>query len=637
MATTPEFGTVFFDGAPYPVEMDIGYANLATFSRKVVDGDYGRDSDELISAKIWTQFTGGIGVENNREGSDDGRCWYTTLYAQRPFQVTLSRKVTAVSGASYPLGDHANEFYAASATALYKWNETTDLLGSSLGTLSAAPVHRGLSFNGKLYIPCGASGFHTWDGATVSAIQTTALPVNFAEWDNRLFALGTDGALKSSFDGSTWSTEAQLNTGLTPRRLVVWMDRTDQDTLFLITDRRVFAFDPTSGILIPTRLEVPAHPDNGRGATVWQPGEDLYIGFGLQVSRYSAGMSQIDPDVGPDRDEGLPDALRGRIVDLCAEHLGLLALLEGVSTSSTPATPASEFDAGHSDEPTEVSSVTTNAYSALLQWNGFGWHPLWQSASASGSATFCAVSGASSAYRIWWGWNSGLYTVELPRSFASPRQQFRTGEGQFEASGYLDTGWYDGNMREFDKLASHIEVNMENGTSTETVLVEYRTDWNDGWTTLGTVNAKGKTILPFGVQTLTDGSFFSYGQVFRRIRFQLTFARTASDSKQTPVLDSLVLKHIKLPLSGESFTVTLPLGGLPPEGWSGRTATQIKRDVENLLAKQGFIRMEHGQDPTHRSHRVRIASVNGLDRTGEDDRGRRTIVVVGIPLTGYEG
>lgn len=634
MAGQVEWATVKFDGVAFPVNRDAGYNQLAVFSRKVVNGDYTRDSDELISSKIWSTFQGGIGVEHNREGADEGRCWFSTLYGQRPFQVTLNRRVVAVAGAEFPLGDLAGAFYVASATDVYPWNETSDSLGASLDTLADPPVHRGVAFAGKLFIPEGDNGYEWFDGANLSGAIAAPQAIGFADWDNRLWALGSDGALMSSDTGlaGSWATEATLNTSLTPRRLEVWMDRQENEMLVLVTDRRVFGYDPVNGILVPTRLAFPPHPDNGLGLAVWRTGEDLYVSAGTQIYRYGAGFSLIEPNAGPSRDEGLPDELRGRITDLLAEHNLLVATLDGVSTVGED--PEAEFDVGQGeDDPLRLSA--TNAYASVLGYNGFGWHPLWRSPTAGGGTTWACLSSASSAYRLWWGWNGALSTIELPRSFANPRQQWRTGEGAFEASGSLDTGWYDAGMREFDKLASHLEVNMENATADEALTVEYAVDGhgnNVAWTLLGEVTAVGKTILPFNAETLADGTVFGTGTVFRWIRFRLTMRR-GSDATETPVLDSLVLKFIKLPISGEAHTLTMPLL-FGHEGWGDRTNAAIMADVEALLAKRGFVRLEMGEGE---SIRVRLSQVTGFNRLADDDRGDRTIRVVRIPLDGYEG
>ncbi len=636
MDSTPEYSTIRLDGVAYPVLDSVGYQNLATFARKITSGDPSRDSDDLISSKIWSGFAGGIGVKTNRDVADDGKCWFSNVWSRDPNEMTLNRRVVKVAGKSYLLGDLGSTFYAATATAVYAWNETTDTFGSSIGALTAAPVGRATAWNGSLYIPCGAAGYHRTNGSTVAAMVATVPAVGFAYIssysETRLYALCTDGTLRSTYDGTNWSIDARLSTSETPRRIVIWMDRNEQDTIFLITNRSVYAYDMTSGQTIRTRLsEMPPHPDNGLGAASWRPGEDLYVSFGLQAMQYASGMSQIAP-VGPDRRDGVPDELRGRIIDLNPEFNSLVALIEGVEEVSAAA-PASGFDPGHDDEPMEISG--TRALSAVMAYNGFGWHPLWTSGSTAGVATWLCTSGYG--YRLWWGWNGDLYTISLGRSFANPALQFRVGEGDYEQTGYLDTGWFDGNMREFDKLASHFEVNLENASATETVTVEYQIDQATGWTTLGVAStADDKTTLPFGVITTAEGPQFSEGLRFRRIRFRLTWARNPADSTKTPVLDSFALKHIRLPLSGASYSVTIPLA-LGPEGWGGRRAGAIKQEIDALIVKPGFVRLQHGTEDDAASHRCRLSFVQGADKTGQDDTGVRNISLIVVPLSGYEG
>jgi hypothetical protein len=116
----------------------------------------------------------------------------------------------------------------------------------------------------------------------------------------------------------------------------------------------------------------------------------------------------------------------------------------------------------------------------------------------------------------------------------------------------------------------------------------------------------------------------------------VTWARDPEDSTKTPVVDSFSLKHIRLPLSGAAYTVAIPLE-LGPDGWGGRRAGQIKEELEALIVKQGFIRLQHGTEDDHTSHRVRLSYVQGSDKTGHDDGGLRNISMIVVPLPGYEG
>ena len=255
------------------------------------------------------------------------------------------------------------------------------------------------------------------------------------------------------------------------------------------------------------------------------------------------------------------------------EHNLLLALVEGVAVAEL-VDPAAILDEGTIlDDP--LTGARTDTQSALLGYNGFGWHCLWQSGAASGSATWVAVSSASSAYRLWWGWGGRLYTMELSRAFSNPRQRVATGEQGFTTTGEADLGWFTANMVEFDKLASHVEVNLESCPVGGSVAVDFKLDSPDhDWVPAGIATAAGRSSMPIGWERLADGKVFGTGTDFRRIRFRLRFAGTAAAS---PILDSLVFKYIKQPLAGDSFTLSIPLDF---QEWNGRTPAQIKAQAE---------------------------------------------------------
>ena len=651
MRDNREFGVVTFNGVRFPAADYIAYSNTGTFEGKVVDGDYTRDSDKLMSAKIWTAFAGGIGQDRHREGSDEGRLWFHTLNLDHQFSASLATKVDSYDEAKYPLGDLGGFMYAADdSLEIWKFTESTGAWTDTTDALDDAPTKAGLEWNGDLYIPHGANGYSHYDGSTLTP-EAGENVIDFVDWDDRLFCITTGGTLKYSTNGTTWATAGQINTSVTPKRLVVYLDSSQNEVIYVTTNRGLYAYNPTTLKFVRTQVRIPNHPDNGLGADVWRPGEDLFFSAGLQVYRYTGGSAV---PMGPDRGDGLPDELRGRIVDLCSEHNSICALVEGIAIAGV-VTEEAEFDPGlDSDEPLEISETSTK--SALLAWTGTGWHPRWLSSDDSGTPHWMYLSAGGDAYRLWWGYGESIYSLPLSRTFSNSSQLLRTGEGQFERTGYMDLGWVDHNMREFDKLASHVEINMENTTPLEGVTVEYKTDFDTSWTNLGvafaydpdgdsavtaflgiapTAARMQKFILPFGVRVSDAGEAFSYGLKYRRIRPRLTFERDPDDITQTPILDSIVLKYIRLPITGEYFTVTIPLDFSGE--WEGRSAAQIKVEIDDLLANDEFILMNHGYDEDQLNHRVRLTKVGGNDRTGPNSIGGRGVTVIAIPLEGYNG
>jgi hypothetical protein len=453
------------------------------------------------------------------------------------------------------------------------------------------------------------------------------------DWDNRLLALTPTGSICESFNGTSWTTLAAVNTSETPRGLVVYTDRSENETVYIVTDRSVYAYDPVTTVLIRTRLQFPPHPDNGYGSAVWRPGADLFVSAGIGVYRFN--LSAIGA-VGLDRDEGLPTEYRGVIRDLCPEHNMLVAYVEGQQTASEVADPDIEFDPGQSTEG-EFRMAGTDAFSLLIGWNGFGWHPLWISPTATGDPVWCCVSGAASTYRLWWGFGTGtddeLYTQLLSRPFANPRQEIEASEGDFALDGYLDTGWFDANMQEFRKVASHLEINVETASATEPITVLYRKDFEAAWTLLGNITASGKAYLPFGVSAF-DGQPFSYGLDFDRIRFRIEMGRDPSDSTKSPLIDSMVLKYIKVPIDTATFALRIVLD--LEHGFEGRGNDEIASELTDILTGHTFVPMSIGHtmnDP----FRVRLTYERGDVTLGSDTRGYRDITVLEIPLADYQG
>lgn len=637
MADERELGIVLFNGVRYPCEPYVGGANVALWEQKVVDGDYTRDSDKTMSAKIWTTFAGGIGVLNHREGADEGRCWFALADIERPYQIALPPRVDTHSSIKYPLGVVGDTFYASDNSGnVYSWSETTETFTDTTANLSDVPAFRGTAWNGKLYIPAGADGYTIYTPPTTVSAQTRKC-IDFIVWDSRIFSLTSDGKLgyasTSPATDSDWTDVATLDSSITPKKLEIYFDRADNEIIYVSTSVGLFAYDPTGLKFVRTQMKLPPHPDNGIGLQQWRSGEDLFYSAGLQVYRYT-GAATVP--AGPDRSEGLPNNLRGKIVDLAAEHNSLLALMEGL-TITTEGSPGVEFDPGSGAEE-ELEAASNRVKPALLAWTGSGWVPRWVPNGFGGSPNWMYVAATTTCYRLFWGWDGNLYSMRLSRPFSNVRQLFETGEGRFQSLGYVDTGWIDHNMREFDKLASHLEINMEHATEDEYVQIEYQKDFWTDWVVLDTLAVdRGKTIIPFGIETMSDGTLFSRGLSYRRIRFRINFFR-GSDSTQTPILDSLVLKHIRLPLTGKTFTITIPLEELGERGFENRSIDQIKEEIDALVSGDEFVRFQHGyEEGTNYSHRVRISRLSGPDKTGLKTAGNRSLSVIVLPLEGYDG
>jgi hypothetical protein len=597
-------------------------------------GDYTRDSDDILSSKIWTQFVNGIGYDRIREGSDEGVCWYSNLWTRTPYQLALNRRVESVDGIRYPLGDLAGEFFAASDTQVKPVDASTLTVGSALtNNLTGPPVGKGCSFEGNQYIPLGSAGYAYHNGTTVTNSVAIDNVIDFIVWDStvpRMMALCSDGTFHQTFDGTTWDQKAALNSDYVPRGLVHYVDRQENEAIYLVHSKGVAAWDPVSEFLIPTRLLFPAHPDNAKGAAMWRTGEDLFISAGLGAYRYN--LASISP-MGLDRNSGIPAEFRGYITDFEPEHNSLLTYVRGKAVTES-SDPAIEFDPGQDSEPLDLD--VAQARSLVVAYTGFGWHPIWESADADGEPNWIVVSEGDETYRIWWGYgvdaDSRCYTQIIPRGFTNPKQLMEVGEGDFQSTGYLDTGWFDANMQEFEKVGDRFEVRLDYGSTTESVTVKYQVDYDTTWYTLGAAEATGKSVFYFGVDTTEDMKIFSYGLAFSRIRFRLEFV--SSDTTLSALLDSFVLKFRKLPLESSTHELMFPLIF---DDCYGRGPWEVKKELDALMSSRQFVRLRLDSDPETPSKRISLSLVGGDDSTGQDYRGFRRVTVIEIPAEGYDG
>ena len=265
----------------------LSVVNLATFAQKVVFGDYTRESHPILSQWILSDLSGGHGIIERREGTDNARYRFATLYTRHPHQISLPRRpapIVAGNGTEpfYPVGDlivsGTPRFFALyGGSAFYLFDEAADTFSDTTFTLASPPVNKPVTFKGsgtyRFYLPLGANGYATYDHSANATVTASPTVQAFCVWDNKLIALSTTGQLYSSLDGSTFTSygaEGKLDEAWTPRHLTVFYDRSGNPAICLITDRDTWFFDPAGPTLYRTSLQLPPRPSQGLGAAVWR-------------------------------------------------------------------------------------------------------------------------------------------------------------------------------------------------------------------------------------------------------------------------------------------------------------------------------------------------------------------------------
>lgn len=601
---------------------------LASFVNKTTFGDPKYDSDPLVSAKIYTSLLGGIGIERAKEAQDDQRYWIGSLDTRRPFQLVLPPLVetwTHSSAISF-VGMRGSTVYVASSSALYSWSPLTGI-GTSVGALSDPPVYRGWEYKGKLYIP-QSDGYQTYDGSSVSAQNTTVKAICFCEWDDKLYALCSDHKLYRTQDGSSWTNMQDLNSSLTLRRLVLYMDGGANDTLYIITSQGIYAWDEENSRVVTTRMgHLPRHPDNGYGAAMWRQGEDLFVSAGLEVYRWT--ISGVAPFSGPSADQGLPYEYRGRIVDMIPEHSGLYALIQGINGPGTPFDPATIFDVGEISQG-EITTTITPGKNIVLVYNGHGWHPV-QVPALTGTPSWFVIVESNDDYRLCWSVGNTLCSVSLGRPILNPRERIRAGQGSFASDGDILFSQFDADMFMYEKLSSHLEFYIPYfDSSLHRVEVDFRTESRD-WENIPFTFVQGLNIIPLAVEDQDGGSKFSRGFTWRWVQFRLRVH--SSSSASSPVIESFSHKFIRIPLKQRAFTFQIPFQG---EYHGNRPTSLAIFELENMINSKQFVQMRTEALPDY-SYRVYISGATGAGLSGSDNRGFYGLTVAQVPIVGYNG
>lgn len=283
---------------------------------------------------------------------------------------------------------------------------------------------------------------------------------------------------------------------------------------------------------------------------------------------------------------------------------------------------------------------TESAVPSVIANTGKGWHPAWESDSASGTPTKIVVADAtkddgSTDYRAFWGVGEECYSFQCRLTTHSSRQAIQTGTGErFATASYIEWGRFHGGSIAIPKLASHVALQMEYASTTDYVAYQYFTDaqHNEAWITLGTATTDAsdgvgqeRTVIPFG---LTSDELFSEGLSFRWIRQRLLWVGATALSPA--IVTAMTLAYLPVPqdAANKAYTVPLPQDRDP---LTGDTADQIVNKLEALLAptpgQEKFLYLKDGQT----EYRCYISSISYGRAPTPDGPGALTLSLIQIP------
>lgn len=642
---------------------------LGVFPRRSTQGPTDPDKDDTLSTVNWMDLTGGVGARVINPSSELHMVAWSTMdlrhtdgwtNAPRP----IMRQPAVYTGNLTDLIVIGASLYGLWGEHLHKWDADAHTWGNSAADLGETPVARAVLFNNTAYFPCGAAGYvRVAESAPGTLGSPTAItgaaspssnspvpssnprPLLFGLYNENLYCITTadEGyalALSTSGDSGAWSwpyrtnrqTFVKVNTSYVPRKLVEFINQDGGPALWCVHSRGALRYDEANNTWAATSMrDVPPHPDFGRDAMVFRPGEDLWIvsGGGDMVQYTTNNVAQ--PGAGPGGTHGgIPAAKRGSIVSLTADLSNMYALMQG--DTSLDAAPSMVED-GAADPLYVPDALAT---SSLLAYNSKGWFPLWETSVPAGAPTVCLVadprkSDGSCDYRVHWAVGAQAWSAPCRLTLHSAQQGREAGIDEFDDINYIQWGRYHAGSISRPKLFSHGVVILDHGDeATEYVEIEYRTnaDPPGTWHLLGRAHDDEQyTVLPFGLSA--DGRFSS-GLSCLWIEPRLT-SYGLGGTTSTPVVTAFSLAYLIVPIDAGNFILRLLL---PPDTatQSEKTREAIKAQMYAYVESQEFLHMI--LDQTHL--RVYVAGVSETGLTTRDGHGVLNLNLIQIP-TGLAG
>tara|TARA_R100000781_G_scaffold1488_5_gene2485 strand:+ start:593 stop:2464 length:1872 start_codon:yes stop_codon:yes gene_type:complete len=610
---------VFLNGNYYPITRPVQQVLASIYPAKVVIGDTTRDSQARASVISWSDFRGGIGVERMEGATDVDRSWFSTCSLRYKRHLVLPAKTTSVSN-SDATGEtldilqefNGNLYGIWSNKKIYQYNSGSDSFGSALDTLpDVATDALEVRMGGTLYLVIAHTGGYTYTSDASSFTDDTKDTKFLAFWNDKLYGIDNAGQLwyASSLGSETNDAKLPLPDGHVTD-LFVARNASGNPILYAMTKEGLYAHDSANTLWVETQLALPFHNENGKGSTRWR--DSVYIPAGLGIYKYINGSnSAVVSIVGPDRDHGLPSDYRGTITKLMGTHNDLIAMVDGTLAPTS-------VDLFATGETPVIDNST--GYSSVLGYNESGWEVKW---AASGtdqgkkitSGFVSDVGGtltSTNPYRMYWGFDGNLYYQQLQSDVINPTQVVNYNY-EDSVDGIHYTPWFSADQVEVDKLALKLKAETATCNSNQTIKIEYALDYDETYTTMGTITSNGITTYTFGNNV---------GTAFRSIQFKITLATNTITA--SPDLISLTLEYRKKLDTKFGWAVNVDIN----KGYKGKTPKDMRANILSDIQSNTLLEFTYRDDSsTNRNYYVDITSAQGLESTAFDERGTTQLLL----------
>lgn len=632
---------IYLNGTYYPVSRPVQSQLASIYPAKVVIGDTTRDSQIRTSVWATSDHRGGLGIERMQGPSDADRAWWSTCQLRYRHHLVLGALAnqttaeitggsTAISGEITMLAELDNRVYTSWDQAPYYYIKASDdwtrvTSSSSAYSFPDTPTDSiTVRMGGDDYIVVAHTGGYSYFSAPTTVVDKTTDAKFLAYWDDRLWGIDESGQLWYLLTiGGTPVNDAQLpvpNDYVTD--LFVGRDSSGEQILYASTQVGLYAHDAFNQRFVETQFHLPFHQYNGSGSVRWR--DSIYSPSGLGIYKYINGnIHAVITVMGPDRDDGVPSDRRGTVKKLAGTHTELLAAVDATTAPESVATTdiGYQWSGGAGGHGSPVIEPDTG-YSSILAWNDTGWEAKWQAETAGKAIEHLMVTNAGQGdYRLWWGFNQGVYHQMVPFDIINPAQ---LANYEYSLSSTHETPWFDAQQTEVDKTALRFKIETSGCSSTETVTVNYYLDYATTEYTMGTITSNGVTTYTFN-----DSEGDPVGKTFRSIKFKFTLARqtgtTAAIIKKTPDVISYTLEYRKKLQAKWGHTVEVDLN----REYKGNTPKQLRASLVSAIESDTLVEFTfRDDDSSARNYYVDVASATNLESTGYDERGTSRISMV---------
>ena len=644
---------ISLNGVYYPISRPVRSTLASIYPAKIVIGDTDKDSNLRSSIVAWNDWRGGIGINRMEGAGEITRAWFSTCQLRYKNHLVLPPLANDTNTPSHDLGQakigaiatFLGEIYAfwnggsGATPKLYKYANASDSWGTQISTSSITDevtdsivwtAEGGTSYLVFAHYDENGSGYsYSTNG---SSWTTDSQDTQFlTAWDGRLWGISNTGQLWYSTSPGTEHLDAMLplpDDSVT--KLFVARNAAGVPIIYAMTTDGLFAHDSDNARWDATELELPVHPDNGKGSTRWR--DSVYIPSGNGIYKYINGNnSAVVTIVGPDRDDGLPSDKRGAIRTVAGSHNELLV---GVD-AQTGADPVS-YDAvsrqwqSHFGSPVMANDT---GKSAILGYNELGWEVKWLATDTGTTFDNMHVSTAYNKYRLWWGANGVVYFMDLPKDIINPSE---VDDFPYGLTGVHETPWFNAGQSEVDKLALNLKIECSGLSANEIVKVEYATDYTETYTTA--VESINSTTMAtnIGASSAASSGTYKYdfgskaGVDYRSIKFKLTLNRSSASTTglekyNSPDVISLTLEWRKKLKAKWGHTVEVDLNN----EYKGNKPIDLRSKLVEAIESTTLVEFTFRDDSDQeRNYYVDVTSAQGLEFTGHDERGSTMISVV---------